>query len=306
MAGYLAKRLLGLVVVVIGVSFIVRLVMYLIPGDPAVVLAGMGASGEDIERIRRQLGLDQPFLIQYLTWGRHLLAGDWGQSIVSQEPVLPLLLLRLRFTGLLAIAGVVLAVVVGGVMGIVAAIRRESSLDYGTTVFSLLGVSIPIFWIGLLLQLCFAVRLGWLPTSGAGTWRHLILPACAIAANSIAILARMTRSSLLEVLGSDYIRTARSKGCGELRIILRHALSNALIPIVTVIGLQFGYLLGGAVLTETVFAWPGIGRLLADAIFRRDYPVVQGAILLIAVTFVFVNLLTDMAYAYFNPQIRYR
>lgn len=191
-------------------------------------------------------------------------------------------------------------------MGIVAAIRRESSLDYGTTVFSLLGVSIPIFWIGLLLQLCFAVRLGWLPTSGAGTWRHLILPACAIAANSIAILARMTRSSLLEVLGSDYIRTARSKGCGELRIILRHALSNALIPIVTVIGLQFGYLLGGAVLTETVFAWPGIGRLLADAIFRRDYPVVQGAILLIAVTFVFVNLLTDMAYAYFNPQIRYR
>ncbi|MBI4279402.1 MAG: ABC transporter permease, partial [Armatimonadetes bacterium] len=215
MGTYLVRRLLSLIPVVFGISFIVLLVMHLIPGDPAVVIAGMGATGEDIETIRRQLGLDRPFLVQYVIWLRNVLAGDWGRSIVSRDPVLPLLVFRMQFTALLAAAGIVLAVGVGVPLGILAATRRNTVLDYGTTIVALLGISMPIFWIGLLLQLYFAVRLGWLPTSGAGTWRHLLLPAVAIAGNSLAILTRMTRASLLEVLRQDYVRTAHSKGCAE-------------------------------------------------------------------------------------------
>ncbi|MDR7419074.1 MAG: ABC transporter permease [Armatimonadota bacterium] len=305
MARYLVGRLVAVFPVLVGVSFIVLLVMHLIPGDPAVVIAGVGASGEDIETIRRQLGLDRPFLLQYITWVNNMLRGDWGRSAVTREAVLPLLASRVQYTALLAAVGVVLAVGAGVPLGVLAAVRRNQPLDYGATMVALVGISAPIFWIGLVLQLLFAVRLGWLPTSGAGTWRHLVLPAIAIAANSTAILTRMTRSSLLEVLGQDYVRTAHSKGCARRRVIGHHALRNALIPIVTVIGLQFGYLLGGAVLTETVFVWPGVGRLLADAIFRRDFPVVQGAVMLIAVAFVFVNLLTDLAYAYLDPRVRY-
>ncbi len=305
MVRYVVGRCVAVIPVLIGVSFIVLLVMYLIPGDPALVIAGPGASGTDIETIRRQLGLDRPFLVQYLTWAGNMLRGDWGRSAVTRETVLPLLMSRVQYTALLAAVGVVLAVGTGVPLGVLAATRRNQPFDYGATMIALVGISAPIFWIGLVLQLFFAVRLGWLPTSGAGTWRHLVLPAIAIAANSTAILTRMTRSSLLEVLGQDYVRTARSKGCTPRRVVVLHALRNALIPIVTVMGLQFGYLMGGAVLTETVFGWPGIGRLLADAIFRRDFPVVQGAVLLIAAAFVFVNLLTDLAYAYLDPRVRY-
>jgi ABC-type dipeptide/oligopeptide/nickel transport system permease component len=305
MVRYVLGRLVAVIPVLIGVSFIVLLVMHLIPGDPAVVIAGVGASGSDIETIRHQLGLDRPFLVQYLTWVGNILRGEWGRSAVTREAVLPLLISRVQYTVLLAAAGVVLAVGTGVPLGVLAAVRRNQPLDYGATIIALVGISAPIFWIGLLLQLLFAVRLGWLPTSGAGTWRHLLLPTVAIAANSTAILVRMTRSSVLEVLGQDYVRTARSKGCTHRRVVLLHALRNALIPVVTVVGLQFGYLLGGAVLTETVFVWPGVGRLLADAIFRRDFLVVQGAVLLIASAFVFVNLLTDLAYAYLDPRVRY-
>ncbi len=305
MVRYLTERFVAVIPVLVGVSFIVLLVMHLIPGDPALVIAGVGASGSDIETIRRQLGLDRPFLVQYFTWAGNMLRGDWGRSAVTREAILPLLMSRVQYTALLAGAGVVLAVGVGVPLGVLAAVRRNQPLDYGATIIALVGISAPIFWIGLVLQLFFAVRLGWLPTSGAGTVRHLILPAVAIAANSTAILTRMTRSSLLEVLGQDYVRTARSKGCTHRRVVVLHALRNALIPIVTVLGLQFGYLLGGAVLTETVFVWPGIGRLLADAIFRRDFLVVQGAVMLIAIAFVFVNLLTDLAYGYLDPRVRY-
>jgi peptide/nickel transport system permease protein len=305
MVRYVLGRLAAVVPVLVGVSFIVLLVMHLIPGDPALVIAGPGASGSDIETIRRQLGLDRPFLAQYFTWAGNMLRGDWGRSAVTREAVLPLLMSRVQYTALLAAVGVLLAVGTGVPLGVLAAVRRNQPLDYGATMIALVGISAPIFWIGLVLQLLFAVRLGWLPTSGAGTWRHLVLPAIAIAANSTAILTRMTRSSLLEVLGQDYVRTARSKGCTHRRVVVLHALRNALIPIVTVMGLQFGYLMGGAVLTETVFVWPGVGRLLADAIFRRDFIVVQGAVMLIAGAFVFVNLLTDLAYAYLDPRVRY-
>lgn len=305
LTSYLLGRLLGVVPVLIGLAILVFLMLRLVPGDPAVTVAGIGASRADIETVRAQLGLDQSLGSQFVTWTSGLLQGDWGRSIVSREPVLPLITTRFWSTLQLSIVGMLFAVAVAVPLGVSAALKPNSARDVGLTVFALLGVSAPVFWIGLLLQLLFAVVLGWLPATGSATPWHFILPAITIGGNSIGVITRMTRSSLLETLNQDFVRTARAKGVPAMLVTYRHALRPALIPVVTIIGLQFAYLMGGAVLTETVFSWPGIGKLIADSIFRRDFPVVQGAILLIGAVFVFVNLLTDAAYSVIDPRVRF-
>ncbi len=279
--------------------------LHLVPGDPAEVLGGQEATKEDIERIRRDYGLDQPLVVQYLRFVGNAARGDLGVSIQSRHPVRELLLQRLAFTLQLSLLSILVASAAGLVAGIISSTRPYSVFDAASMLGALFGISMPIFWLGLLLILVFAVELHWLPSGGTGTLRHLILPAIALGSASAAVIARMTRASMLEVVRQDYIRTARATGHREAVVIFRHALKNAMIPILTVFGLEFGTLLGGAVLTETVFSLPGIGRLLVDGIFARDYPVVQGAMILVATTFVLVNLLTDLAYAFFDPRIRY-
>lgn len=305
MGAYVARRLLGIIPVLLGVSVAVFLVLQLIPGDPAVMLAGVGASGEEIERIRQQLGLDQNLFVQYSKWLKGILVGDWGVSIASREPILPLLLNRFQSSLVLAAAGMAGAVLLSVPLGVVAALYRNKLPDFLLTVIALLGISAPIFWVALLLQLTFAVGLRWLPATGNEGIASVILPAIALAANSAGIIMRMTRSSMLEVIGQEYVRTARAKGLPGRVVVFRHALKNAMIPVTTVIGLQSAYLMGGAVLTETVFVWPGIGKLMVDSIFRRDLPVVQGAILLTGLAFIVVNVLTELACAMLDPRVRY-
>eukprot|EP00873_Tetraselmis_striata_P030977 jgi/Tetstr1/451241/TSEL_038277.t1 len=301
---YLGRRLVNAAFVLAALSVLVFSILQLVPGDPALTVAGMGASESDIAVIRQQLGLDQPVWVQFFTWISGIVQGDWGVSIVSREPVLPILLSRLAMTLLLAVAGMFIASVIGVALGVNAALRANTGADVGLSVIALLGVSAPIFWIGMLLQLLFSIQLGLLPATGSGTFWHLILPAIAIGGNSIGIIMRMTRSSLLEVLRQDFVRTARAKGLRRHVVTYKHALRNAFIPVVTVIGVQFAYLMGGAVLIETVFVWPGIGKLLADSVFRRDFPVVQGAILMIGFLFVLVNMVVDLAYSLIDPRIR--
>lgn len=301
-----ALRRLGLLpIVLLGISLVVFMSLHIIPGDPAQTIAGLDATPETLARIRHDFGLDRPLLIQYLVWLTKVLRGDLGKSIVAGEPVLPLLLERYRNTFLLALSGILFSTLLGLPSGALAALRAHTRYDVGTMILTLAGLSIPVFWAGTLFILLFSVKLRWLPATGNETWKHLILPSITIGINSLGIIARMTRSSMLEVLSQDYIRTARSKGVPESRVIWLHALKNASLPVVTVVGLQFGYLLAGAVVTETVFAWPGIGRLLVDAIFRRNFPVIQGAVLLIAFTFVVLNVIVDLMYAYLDPRIRY-
>lgn len=301
---FIGRRVINAALVLFALSILVFSILQFVPGDPALTVAGMGASEADIAIIRQQLGLDQPVFVQFFTWIGGIFRGDWGASIVSREPVLPILLSRFGMTMLLAVAGMFFAAVVGILLGVNAALRANTSADVGLSVIALLGVSAPIFWIGLLLQLLFSIQLGVLPATGSGTFWHLILPAIAIGGNSIGIIMRMTRSSLLEVLRQDFVRTARAKGLARNVVIYKHALRNAFIPVLTVIGVQFAYLMGGAVLIETVFVWPGIGKLLADSVFRRDFPVVQGAILMIGFFFVLVNTLVDLAYSLVDPRIR--
>lgn len=298
------RRSLNAAFVLLALSLLVFSILKFVPGDPALTMSGMGASQADIDVLRERLGLDQPVWVQFANWLGGILQGDWGRSVVSQEPVLPLLVERFKTTLLLATAGIVVAAVVGILLGVNAALRVNKPSDIGLSILALVGVSAPIFWIGMILQLFFAVQLGWLPATGSGGLAFLILPAIAIAGNSVGIIMRMTRSSMLEVLGQDYIRTAKAKGLAPNRIVYKHALHNAFIPILTVIGVQFAYLMGGAVLIETVFVWPGIGKLLADSVFRRDFPVVQGAILMIGFFFVLVNTLIDLAYSFVDPRIR--
>lgn len=301
---FLSRRLINAVLVLAALSVLVFSILQFVPGDPAVTVAGMGASEADIAVIRQQLGLDQPVWVQFFTWISGILRGDWGVSIVSREAVLPILVQRFGMTMLLALAGILIAATVGILLGVNAALRANTAADIGLSVVALIGVSAPIFWIGLLLQLLFSIQLGALPATGSGSFWHLILPAIAIGGNSVGIIMRMTRSSLLEVLRQDYVRTARAKGLSRNTVVYKHALRNAFIPVLTVIGVQFAYLLGGAVLIETVFVWPGIGKLLADSVFRRDFPMVQGAILMIGFFFVLVNMLVDLAYSFVDPRIR--
>jgi ABC-type dipeptide/oligopeptide/nickel transport system permease component len=305
MIAYIVRRIVMLVPVLFGVTLVSFSLLHMVPGDPAEILGGQEATKEDIERIRKDYGLDQPLVVQYVRFIGNAVRGDLGISIQSRHPVRELLFQRLGFTLQLSLASVLVAAAIGLLAGIVSATRQYSFFDTASMLGALFGISMPIFWLGILLILIFAAQLHWLPSGGTGTVRHLIMPAIALGSASAAVIARMTRASMLEVTRQDYIRTARATGFSERIVIFRHALKNAMIPVLTVFGLEFGSMLGGAVLTETVFSLPGIGRLLVEGIFARDYPVVQGAMILVATTFVLVNLLTDVAYAFFDPRIRY-
>jgi len=302
---YILRRLMYAVPTLLGVTVIIFLVVRLIPGDPARLIAGLLATEEEVERLRLELGLQRPLYVQYLRFLGDVASGDLGLSGVTRTPVIAEIGTRLRPTFLLALTSTALATAVGMTAGILSAASANSALDYAVMTVALLGVSLPVFWLGIMLMLIFSVGLHLLPAGGYGEAEHFILPAVTLAAFSTAIIARMTRSSLLETLNTDFVRTARAKGLAERVVLVRHALRNALIPVITVVGLQFGTLLGGAVLTETVFAWPGLGRLLISAITARDYPVIQGIVLVFAALFVLVNLAVDILYAYVDPRLHY-
>jgi ABC-type dipeptide/oligopeptide/nickel transport system permease component len=291
--------------VLVGVSILVFAIIRFIPGDPARAIAGVHASPEYIEQVRKELLLDEGIHVQYFVYMKNLLQGDLGRSTFTRRPVTVELWERFPNTMVLAATAMGVAAILGMSAGIVSATKRYSMFDNVSMLAALVGVAAPVFWLGVMFQLLFSVHLGWLPSGGIGTWKHLVLPALTLGLATAALIARITRSSMLEVLRQDYITTARSKGLVERVVIYKHALKNALIPVVTVMGLQFGTLLGGAVLTETVFSWPGIGRLMVDSILARDYPVVQGAVLLLAVFFVMINLVVDVIYAFLDPRISF-
>lgn len=305
MARYAAKRILQTLPILFGVSIIIFLFLRLIPGDPARLVAGPDATAADIELVRRDLGLDRPPLQQYIEYMTRALHGDFGRSMVTGRPVVDEI--KDRFWPTLELAGVsiAIAILIGLVAGVLSAVRRNTWIDYLAMFVSVLGISVPAFWLGLMLMYVFAVGLRWLPPFGYGTWQHFLLPAITLGTGAAAYIARFARASMLEVLGQDYIRTARAKGVYEVKVNFNHALKNALIPVVTVTGLQFGFLLGGTVVIESVFAWPGIGRLLVDAVNARDYPVVQTLMLLFALQFVTVNLVVDLLYAVLDPRVSY-
>jgi ABC-type dipeptide/oligopeptide/nickel transport system permease component len=302
---YILRRLALTIPVLVGVSLLVFLMVRLIPGCPAVAMAGVHATPEFIEMIRKDLRLDEPLHIQYAIFIGNLLRGDIGASTRTGRPAAAEIWDRFPNTFELTMASMFIASVIGIIAGVISATRQNSIFDNVSMLVALFGVSIPVFWLGLMLMLLFAVILGWLPATGRGTFWHLILPAITLGASSAALIARMTRSSMLEVLSQDFITTAKAKGLREQIVTYKHALKNALIPVVTIIGLQIGILLGGAVLTETVFAWPGVGRLMVDSIMARDHPVVQGSVLLFAVSFVLINFFVDILYSFFDPRIRY-
>lgn len=293
-----------LIPVLVGVSLTAFLILHLAPGDPARLMAGVEASQEDVDMLRHKFGLDRPLPVQYAMFVKGLFTGEL-MSLRFESPAMEIILPKLKNTLILACASIVVAVVLGVTAGVLSATHRKSWIDYTATILSLFGISMPVFWWGLLLMLLFSVKLMWLPSGGMGTFRHIILPAVVLGTASTGIIARMTRSSMLDVLRQDYITTAAAKGLTRRLVVNRHALRNALIPTVTVVGLQFGQLLAGAVLTETVFTWPGIGRLLVTSILARDLPVVQATLVIIAMLFVFVNLAVDILYAVLDPRIRY-
>jgi len=303
---YIVRRLFLTIPVVLGVSIIVFAIIRLLPGDPARAMAGPQASPQYIESVRVRYGLDQPIPVQYATFMRRAVQGDFGISVFSRRPVITEISERFPRTLLLASLSLVIASAVGVPAGIVSATKRNSLFDNASMIIALVGVAAPVFWLALMLQLLFSVQLAWLPSTGMGTPAHLVLPSVTLGAASAGLFARITRSSMLEVLREDYVTTARAKGLAENRVVYKHALKSAMIPVVTVLGLQFGILLGGAVLTETVFAWPGIGRLLVDSILRRDYPVVQATVMMLAFLFVIINLVVDIAYAFLDPRIQYQ
>jgi ABC-type dipeptide/oligopeptide/nickel transport system permease component len=304
---YLVQRLILSVPVLLGVSIVVFLMLHLLPGDPALaMLAGQsGITSEDVDRIRRQLGLDQPLPVQYLTYIGRVLHGDFGESVHSHRPVLEMIAEQAGATIQLAVAAMVIAVTMGIVLGTISALRQNTWVDTLSMLIALFGVSMPSFWFGLILIYIFSLQLGWLPVTGQGGWQRLVLPAIALGMDFSAITARLVRANLLEVLRQDYILTARAKGLRNQAVIARHALRNAMIPVLTIIGLQLGNLLGGAVVIETVFAREGIGRLAVTAILSKDFPLVQGIVLVAAVVYVSINLLIDLSYATLDPRIRY-
>jgi peptide/nickel transport system permease protein len=305
MLPYLLRRLLLTVPVLLGVATLVFALIHLVPGDPAQSMLGEGASEEEVVALRARLGLDRPLTVQYRSFLGGLVRGDLGTSFRYGTPVASEIGARVPNTLQLALAAMLVAIGLAIPLGILAAVYRSTPVDHAAMTVSLLGISIPNFWLGPLLAIVFAVQLGWLPVSGTGTVAHLVLPAVTLGAGLAAILARMTRASLLEELGELYVLAARARGVSRARAILRHAFRNSLIPIVTIIGLQFGAVLTGTIITEMIFAWPGIGRLLIQAINFRDYPLVQGCILFISVTYVAMNLLTDLVYGFLDPRIRY-
>ncbi len=305
MIRFIARRLLLTVPVLAGVATLVFSLIHLVPGDPVQAMLGESASREDVVDLRQRLGLDRPLYVQYAAFLRGAVTGDLGRSLRTGQSVTGAIAERMPATIELAFAAMLFAVVVAVPLGIVAAVRAGTAVDHGATTLSLIGISLPGFWLGPILAIVFAVTLGWLPVSGRGTPAHLVLPAITLGAPLAAVLARMTRASVLEELRELYVLAARARGVSRGRAVLRHAFRNSLVPIVTVLGLQFGAVLTGAVITETIFAWPGVGRLLIQSISFRDYPLVQGCILLIAATYVAMNLLTDVVYGLLDPRIRY-
>ncbi|OFV94336.1 MAG: glutathione ABC transporter permease GsiC [Acidobacteria bacterium RIFCSPLOWO2_02_FULL_64_15] len=305
MASYLFRRLLLTIPVLLGVATLVFSLIHLVPGDPVQAMLGDSASPQDVADLRGRLGLNRPLLTQYGSFLKDVARGDLGTSLRTNQPVTSAILERLPATFELGLAAMVLAVFFAIPMGILAAVKAGTRVDYAATTVSLLGISIPNFWLGPLLAILFSVTLGWLPVSGSGTLAHLVLPAITLGAPLSALLARMTRASVIEELREPYVLAARARGVSQIRAVLRHAFRNSLIPIVTVLGLQIGAVLTGAIITETIFAWPGVGRLLIQSINFRDYPLVQGCVLLIAITYVTMNLLTDLVYGLLDPRIRY-
>jgi ABC-type dipeptide/oligopeptide/nickel transport system permease component len=305
MLRYLIRRLLLTIPVLLGVATLVFALIHLVPGDPAQSMLGEGASVEDVAKLRQALGLDRPLPVQYRAFLTGLVRGDLGSSFRYGTPVTREIRDRLFRTMQLALAAMTVAILLALPLGIVAAVFRGTAVDHAAMTLALAGISMPNFWLGPLLAILFAVHLGWLPVAGTGSIWHLVLPSITLGAALAAILARMTRASLLEELRELYVIAARARGLSRVRAIVRHAFRNSLIPVVTIIGLQFGAVLTGTIITETIFAWPGVGRLLIQAINFRDYPLVQGCILFIAGTYVVMNLLTDLTYGLLDPRIRY-
>lgn len=302
---YIMRRLGHTVLVIFGISLISFFFLHL-SGDPVGLMLPQDATREQLEAMRRTMGFDDPIALQYLRFLAAALQGDLGRSIYSGEPVAMLILERMPATLELAFTALALALVIAIPIGVLAAVKRGSLIDTASMLVALFGLSMPHFWLGIMFIMFFSVHLGWLPTSGRGGIEHLIMPAAALGLSLIALFARLTRSAMLEVLSQDYVRTARAKGLSERLVVGKHALKNALIPLVTVIGMEFGFLLGGAVIIESVFAWPGVGRLIVQAILDRDYPVVQAAVMFLAVIFVSMNLLVDLLYVWLDPNITFR
>jgi ABC-type dipeptide/oligopeptide/nickel transport system permease component len=304
--GYFVKRVVLAVPVLVGVATLVFSLIHLVPGDPAQAMLGETASASDVADLRAALGLDRPLLVQYGHYMAGLAVGDLGTSFRFRTPVAAEIAQRLGPTAELAAAAIAVAIVVAIPLGMVGALFRGRAMDQAATILALAGVSMPNFWLGPLMAILFAVALGWLPVSGRGTWAHLVLPAVTLGAALAAILARMTRASLIDELREPYVLAARARGLSRRRAVVVHALANSLIPVVTILGLQLGAVLTGTIITETIFAWPGVGRLLIQAIGFRDYPLVQGCILFVAVTYVGLNLIVDLAYGLLDPRIRLR
>ena len=312
MGGYLVKRIIQLIPILILASVVIFTIMHMIPGDPAQVYAGPDATPDALEAIRKDMGLDQPLFIQYLLWLKHVLLLDFGVSYTSKYPVIQLIRQKVGATLELAVAAALLQVTIGIPLGIIAALNQRRWIDYVISAYNSIVMAVPNFWLGILLILLLSVQFKVLPPAGrieflpnpAIAWKSLIMPAFSLALFASASVTRFTRAAMLEVLNEHYVRTARSKGLKENVVVIRHALRNALIPVITVVGIQFGYLLGGAVIIETVFAWPGMGRLIMQGIGNRDYTVVQGALILFVTIFVLLNLLIDVCYAFLDPRIR--
>ena len=304
MLKFTMKRLVYLVLVLVGVSFLVFLLLYMTPGDPVRMMLGESATPEAQAELRLELGLDDPFLVQYGRYIKNIVVHqDLGTSYSTRRPVLYEIMTVFPNTVKLATAAIIIAVILGTFLGIVSAVKQNSLLDNAVMVLALIGTSAPIFWIGILMIILFSVNLGWLPPSGFGSFKQLIMPALALGMQSTAVVARMTRSSMLEVIRQDFVKTARAKGQKESVVIMKHVFRNALIPVITVVGLQFGTLLGGAMLTEVVFSIPGVGRLMIEAIKQRDFPIVQGSVLFVAACFSLVNLAVDLLYAVVDPKV---
>lgn len=301
---YVMKRILLLIPVLLGVSFLVFTIMSFTPGDPAQLILGESAPAEAVAQLRLEMGLNDPFIMQYFRFVKNAIVGDFGHSYTTGREVFGEIFSRFPNTLILAVLGIIIAVCIGIPLGIISATRQYTFIDSISMIGALLGVSMPVFWLGLMLILTFSVNLRWLPSGGFDGLTSLILPSITLGVGSAAIITRMTRSSMLEVVRQDYIRTARAKGVAEKVVINKHALKNALIPVITVIGLQFGGLLGGAVLTESVYSWPGVGRMMVDAIRQKDTPTVLAAVVFLAVTFSIVNLAVDILYAYVDPRIK--
>ena len=301
---YIFKRLFMLIPVIIGVTFLVYFILDFAPGDPVAIILGIEATEEAIQEVRKELGLDKPFIIQYLNYMAKLCRGDLGKSWAKSRDVMGEIITAFPPTITLTFWGMLVAISLALPIGIISAVYQYSIFDNVLMVCALLGISMPSFWLGLLLILTFALNLGWLPSGGVGSWKSFVMPAISLGTSSMATITRLTRSSMLEVIRADYIRTARAKGVAESKVITKHALKNALIPTVTVVGLQFGGMLGGSVMTESVYAWPGVGRLMVQSINKRDIPMVLGCVIMFSLTSSVVNLLVDVLYGFIDPRIK--